>query len=236
MRAFAHALAALALSAATLTACASDPGPGGVSQPRPMAGGPGLFVSPFGELFKSEPGQPWPVAQWFARADADGDGRMTGAEFVSDGQRVFRALDVRVDNRLTPDEIARYEQALDAARAAIPGFGGPARLDGPGGRGYGGMTLGGSTQDEIVSRVPPTPLRGPRLPRGALGYGPIAAAGFFNYPQPIKAADTDTNQTVTIQEWLQATDRWFQLLDTDHDGVLTLATLPRTPLQGLVER
>ena len=71
-----------------------------------------------------------------------------------------------------------------------------------------------------------------RAPTGPLAYGPIAAAGFFNYPQPVKAADLDTNQTVTAQEWAQATDRWFAVLDADHDGVLTLATLPRTPLQG----
>lgn len=236
MRLPAHAFAALMLAGVALTACASDPGSGsGLLGRSALAGGPGLFVSPFGQLFKSDPGQPWPVGQWFAGADTDSDGRITGLEFVADGQRVFRALDVRADNRLTPDEIARYEQGLDAARATIPGFasfGGPPGLPG---RGYGGMALGQSGQ-EIESRVPPTPIRGPRSPNGPLAYGPIAAAGFFNYPQPIKAADTDTNQTVTAQEWAQATDRWFQSLDTDHDGALTLATLPRTPLQGLVER
>ena len=76
----------------------------------------------------------------------------------------------------------------------------------------------------------------PRAPTGPLGYGPIAAAGFFNYPQPIKAADLDTNQTVTAEEWEQATNRWFLTLDADQDGALTLATLPRTPLQGLMDR
>lgn len=229
------AMAAAALACVMLTGCASDPGPGGSTAGRgPMAGGPGLFVSPFGELFASEPGQPWPVAKWFAAADTNHDDRMTGSEFVADGQRVFRALDLYADGRLSPEEIVRYEQALDAARATIPGFQGPAA--GAGTRdGYGGLPLAGSGQ-EIVSRVPPTPLRGPRAPRGPMAYGPIAAAGFFNYPQPIKAADTDTNQTVTAQEWSQATDRWFLALDTDHDGVLTLATLPRTPLQGMVER
>ncbi|CAL1689924.1 hypothetical protein MMB232_00043 [Brevundimonas subvibrioides] len=236
MRASVPSLAALTLAGVVCSACASDPGPGGgLLGPGPLAGGPGLFVSPFGELFASEPGQPWPVGQWFAKADANGDGRLTGVEFVADGQSVFRALDLRPDNRLTPDEIVLYERGLDAARATIPGFEGQGGPVGRPGAGYGGMALNGGAQ-EIESRIPPTPVRGPRAPRGPLAYGPIAAAGFFNYPQPIKAADTDTNQTVTAQEWSLATDRWFLALDTDRDGVLTLATLPRTPLQGLVER
>lgn len=88
-------------------------GPGGPQGPRP-----GLFVSPFGELFFSEPGDPWPVAAWFSGADIDNDGRVTLEEFTADGVRQFRELDVRRDDRLTPDEIAAYEQDLAEARTA----------------------------------------------------------------------------------------------------------------------
>ena len=226
-------VAALGLA---LSAFASDPGPrGGPGGPGgPQGPRPGLFVSPFGQLFFSEPGQPWPVAAWFAGADADGDGRMTFEEFTADGQRQFRALDLRRDDRLTPDEIAVYENSLAEARARLPGMEGGPR--GPGRRLEG---FGGDTPRGLAGEPPPQNSRSgarPRAPTGPLAYGPIAAAGFFNYPQPIKAADLDTNQTVTADEWAQATNRWFLALDTDQDGVLTLATLPRTPLQGLMDR
>lgn len=227
------ALVALVL----LSSCASGPGapmggpngPGGPQGPRP-----GLFVSPFGELFFSEPGQPWPVAAWFSGADANGDGRVTLEEFTADGVRQFRALDADRDTRLTPDEIADYEQSLAEARARLPGLEARGqRAPGPRPQGY-RSDLGFAEpvpQDGDGDRPPRQ-----RAPTGPLAYGPIAAAGFFNYPQPVKAADLDINQTVTAQEWAQATERWFMALDTDHDGALTLATLPHTPLQGLVER
>lgn len=217
------------LTAAVLSACASAPpqgpgaGPGGPPGPRP-----GLFVSPFGEFFFSEPGEPWPVVDWFAGADADADGRLTVEEFAADGRRVFASLDRRADGRLTPDEIAAYEQTMAEVRARMPGLEAPG-MRGPGRRlgGFGG----GSTLNLAEPQQGPGRCQRPRAPTGPLAYGPIAAAGFFNYPQPVKAADQDTNQVVTSEEWAAATDRWFITLDTDRDGVLTLATLPRTALQ-----
>ena len=232
-----------ALGLVVLSGCASSPGgpmggpggPGGFGGPGgPQGPRPGLFVSPFGELFFSEPGEPWPVAAWVSGSDADSDGRVTFEEFTADGVRRFRALDTRRDDRLTPDEIAAYEQDLAEARARLPGMEGGSR--GPGRRlqGFGGgMALGlAEPAQQQGSRSGPRQ----RAPTGPLAYGPIAAAGFFNYPQPVKAADLDTNQTVTAQEWAQATDRWFIALDTDQDGALTLATLPRTPLQQMMDR
>jgi hypothetical protein len=59
----------------------------------------------------------------------------------------------------------------------------------------------------------------------------LAMAGLLNVPEPVKAADVDVNQRITPEEWSRAGDRWFDLLDTDRDGVLTLAELPRTQLQ-----
>ena len=229
-------LAFVALGLVALTACASDPGrptgpggPGGPAGPRP-----GLFVSPFGELVFSEPGQAWPVAAWFAGADADSDGRMTFDEFAADGARQFQALDVRRDDRLTPDEIAAYEQDLAEARSRLPGMETGPRAPGRRLEGF-----SGDRQLNLAEPAQQQPRRGGRrqgAPTGPLAYGPIAAAGFFNYPQPVKAADLDTNQTVTREEWTQATERWFIALDSDRDGSLTLETLPRTPLQQMMDR
>jgi hypothetical protein len=234
-----------------LTACASPP-PGD----RLLARGageapPGLFVSPFGELFFSDPGAPWPSADWLAAADADGDARLTFEEFAADGRRVFAELDIDRDARIGPAELAAYEQDLQAANARLP-------MGGPGGQGRGGPPpgfppsfLAGSGEQQMPpgggGGMPGGGMRGgppgggmmrpPRMraPTGPFAYGPIAAAGFFNYPQPVKAADRDVNQFVTAQEWAEATERWFLMLDTDRDGALTLATLPKTPLQDLVE-
>ena len=207
-------------------------GPGGPDGPQGPR--PGLFVSPFGALFASQPGAPWPVAVWFSGADADSDGRVTLEEFTADGVRQFRTLDTDRDDRLTPDEIGVYEQSLAEARARMPG------LEGRGPRGQ-GPRMQGSRRDPSLNLAEPQ-QQGPRgagrqrAPTGPLAYGPIAAAGFFNYPQPVKAADLDTNQTVTAQDWAQATERWFVVLDADRDGALTLATLPPTPLQQVAER
>ncbi|MGV3579580.1 hypothetical protein [Brevundimonas sp.] len=229
-------LALVALGFVALAGCASSPGgpmggPGGPGGPRePM---PGLFVSPFGELFFSEPGQPWPVVDWFAGADTDSDSRITLEEFTADGARYFQTLDRNRDGRLTSEEIAVYEEALAAARARLPGA--QSREQRP------GVRLQGFRSDLNLGLAEPAPQqqgrrRPERAPTGPLGYGAVATAGFFNYPQPVKAADTDMNQTITAQEWEQATGRWFIALDQNRDGALTLAELPRTPLQQLMER
>ncbi|KAK0340121.1 hypothetical protein LTR94_031810, partial [Friedmanniomyces endolithicus] len=83
---------------AFLAACASGPksGPDGFGPGAP--GGPppersSLFVSPFGELFVSQAGEPYPVAAWFAGADVDQNGRLDLAEFTADGVRWFGSLD-----------------------------------------------------------------------------------------------------------------------------------------------
>ena len=71
------------LALVVLAGCASDapprrdgrgPGPdrfGADGDSRPRGA---LFVSPSGEPFRSRPGEPYPVAVWFAQADADHDG------------------------------------------------------------------------------------------------------------------------------------------------------------------
>ena len=69
------------------------------------------------------------------------------------------------------------------------------------------------------------PWSAERLPRGAGRYGLI------NSPQPVVSVDTDLNRRITPQEMGAAADRRFTLLDPDSRGYLTLATLPKTPVQ-----
>lgn len=215
----------LALTVTVLAACAGGPrgGPGG---PRPGPEAP-LFISPFGEPFMGEPGAPWPVAEWFAGADANADGAITFTEFEADGHRWFVHLDSNEDGRIGYAELAAYEQGLAGLRGAQRG--GPG---GPGG-GRGGppprMGIADSAQDRGGQGGGPGGA--PHGRAGRQGYGRIAEAGFFNLPQPVKGADVNIDQQVTGEEWSQAVSRWFLALDTDRDGKLTLETLPHTPLQ-----
>lgn len=224
------ALGAVFAVAATTAACAGGPpgGPGG--GPREAPPRTAMFISPFGEPFMAEPGQPWPTADWFLGADRDLDGAITFEEFTADGLRWFGQLDQDRNGRLEQAELAAYETRL---RTLAGGAGRMLRRRGPegeaGGQPPAPMNLAGPPQEG-----PRRKMRGGRG-AGAVGYGPVAEAGFFNLPQPVKAADVNIDQRVTAEEWATASERWFLALDTDRDGRLTLAGLPRTPLQARVE-
>lgn len=229
-----------ALSAAALSACAGPrmgPGgpPGGARGDRPPP--PSLFVSPFGEPFVAAPGQPWPVTDWFLGADDDLDGVIGIDEFTADGRRWFAQLDADRDGRLGQAELWAYEARLAALGGARGGDDG---ARGGGRRGPqtspSGASLGlAGPQSGSGGRPQRGGGRGGSGERGSRGYGMVAEAGFFNLPQPVKAADVNIDQRVTAEEWAAATQRWFLALDTDRDGRLTLATLPKTPLQQRAE-
>lgn len=227
-------VASLTLFAA---ACASGPGaPGGPGGPPPM--GPQMFISPFGEPFKSQPGDPYPVAAWFAGADANGDGALTLDEFTADGMRYFGVLDRSGDGGISPAEVAAYEATVDRAFLSIETL-----MTGPGG----GARRGGGRPAAPLNMAEPAqgaPQQGgnsgldqglgndrPRAQRSAASSSRIAQAGLLGVPQPVKSADTDFNQTITREEQARVAQRWFGLLDKDHDGRLTLAELPHTAMQ-----
>ena len=241
MRASTVATSSLALSlAALLTACSvglSGNREGPFAAPPPPR--PALFISPFGEPFMAEPGQPYPSADWFTGADDNLDGAITVEEFTADGQRYFASLDTDRDGRLNQTELAAYETTLRAfsMRGAGDGPGGGPR--GPMGGGRGMAALPG-VDSETLGVAPPSSGAGTHMRRrgrsGPAGYGAIADAGFFNLPQPVKSADINMDQRVSSEEWAQATQRWFLSLDTDRDGRLTLATLPVTPAQAAANR
>lgn len=233
---------------AFLSACASGPGgrPGGEGGPPPQRSE--IFVSPYGELFVSEPGEPYPVAAWFADADADSDGRLTAEEFAADGQRWFGTLDKDGDGVVGPSEIFAYERLVDATFAAMaggmdggmggaPGGGrGSGRGSGRGGPPGGGqMNLGGDRQDPMGGMGGQEGGAAPSRPRAQPyrgGTERLARAGLLSVPQPVRAADRNADQKITPEEWTAAGERWFALLDQDHDRVLTLESLPKTAVQG----
>ncbi len=231
----------LMFAAPCLAACASGPpqdGPRGDWGKAPRArpsddnDGPRLarrqvFVSPAGEPLRAEAGAPYPVAAWFAGADTDHDGMVTRAEFVADAARFFGLVDTDHSGVIDGFEVSHYEAEIapEIVRAFQgAGLQGPGRqdADGPprGGRGggqdrSGGGGLGGRRGGPVGGML-----------QGAAPYG------LLNEPQPVMGADSDFDRRISRDEAIRAARSRFTLLDSDGDGRLRLAELPRTPAQG----
>ena len=222
------------LLAAGATAAAAQPAP----PPQPTEAAPPIdmgadgallppelvFTTPAGEPFRSPMGAPYPVADWFALADADHDGALTSAEFAADSGAFFARLDSDRDGRVDGFENADYEKAIAPEITGVmrrP----PARPSG-GGSNWRPM----SRADAMWGRMPflspgPNGPKGPPKRQGAAQYG------LLNEPHPVRGADADLDGKVTRAEAEAAARRRFALLDLDGDGRLVLADLPKTPAQ-----
>lgn len=190
------------------------PGEGGPNGPR-MAGGKQVFISPAGEPFRADPGQPYPVALWFAGADADHDGALTREEFLADSLRFFDRLDADKSGVLDGFEVSAYERNIApeiVQASAMPQQAPPSGGDGPDGE-------------------RPRPRRDGGLGNMLLGATPYA---LLAEPQPVMGADADFNRRVTRDEAARAANARFKLLDKDGDGRLTLAELPQTRVQRMM--
>ncbi|PIB91675.1 hypothetical protein [Caulobacter sp. FWC2] len=231
-----RSLGLTAALAATLAACASAPpegpeghrGPGGRGGPpgegggAPMAG-PQLFISPAGEPFRAPPGAPYPVADWFAGADANHDGALSRDEFVADSLRFFGVVDADHNGVIDGFEVAAYEQRIapEIIGGAAPG----AMRRGPRGLGMAEGQQDGPSDDDMSPSHRQRPQRTNVL-QGASLFGLIAE------PEPVMAADGNFDRRISKDEATKAARTRFALLDTNKDGLLTLAELPKTPVQG----
>jgi len=214
--------------AATLAACASAPpqrpegrrGPPGEGGKGAM-GGPQLFISPAGEPFRAPPGAPYPVAAWFAGADANHDGALTRDEFVADALRFFGVVDTDHNGVIDGFEVAAYEQHIAPEIVGGPAPGAMRR--GPRGLGAADVQEDGPSDDDM------SPSHRPRqranMLQGASLFGLIAE------PEPVMAADANFDRRITRDEAAKAAKTRFALLDSNKDGLLTLAELPMTPVQ-----
>jgi hypothetical protein len=237
-----RALAVLTLVALSLAACAHAPqeddrgGPGGPGGGRgrgfgplpgesggrgPQRSRPQLFISPAGEPFRASAEAPYPVAAWFAGADANHDGALSRDEFADDAARFFAVLDTDRDGVIDGFEVSTYEKKIAPEILLGSSFEGGGGRGGPPGGGRGGPGGGRGK-----------PGGGGR--GGAMG-GMMEGAAPYSLlaePQPVMGADADFNRRITKDEALKAAKARFALLDSDKDGVLRLADLPRTPSQG----
>lgn len=203
-------------------------GAGAHAQPEgPPPPGPQLFISPAGQPFRAAPGQPQPLDQWWAKADANHDGVLTREEMIADALAFFETLDVARDGAIDGVEVTRYEkevvpEILQGVRQVMPaGPAGPRR--GSPGEGASRVGKGGTGADGRASkrRAPPPP------PREGAGRW-----GLLNDPQPIMSADADWSRRVTREEFEAKAVMMFKQLDRDHDGRLTREELPPLPGQG----
>jgi hypothetical protein len=224
-----RAACVLMFAALCLASCASGPpqdGPRGdwgkAPRQRPIDEADGaprpphrqLFISPAGEPFRAEPGSPYPVAAWFAGADTNHDGALNRDEFVADAVRFFAVIDADHGGTIDGFEVSAYETQV--APEILQGF----RGGSPGAERVGRRAGGG----------PPGGRRGGRSPMGGMLQG-ATPYSMLAEPQPVMGADGDFDRRITRDEAIRAARSRFALLDTDRDGQLRLADLPRTPAQ-----
>ena len=71
-----------------------------------------VFISPSGEPFRASATASDPFETWFARVDADHDGRIERVEFRADAAQFFKRLDTNADGVIDGFEIAAYEKSV----------------------------------------------------------------------------------------------------------------------------
>lgn len=150
-------LVGMALVAAGCASGGRDGPPPGFGDDEPGDGPPRprvqLFVSPAGQPFRAPRGQPYPVAEWFAKADADHDGRLTRDEFRADADAWFKVLDVNGDGQISMPEVTRWEEELVPEVSRIGAGMGGAR-----GRNTVDTRLQGAAAYSLINE--PHPIRG----------------------------------------------------------------------------
>lgn len=172
------------------------------------------FISPMGEPFRAGP-RGDALAAWFYRADRNHDGYLTVAEMQADADRFFDTLDKDHDGEIDPDEVTRYESELAPEVQGEP----TAMYDTRGSDSSSDQGESASDQAQDPNEEVPIPGGGVDGPQGAGQYSLI------NLPEPVTAADTDINRSITRDEFRHAAFQRFVLLDTNHTGRLTLAGL-----------
>lgn len=190
-----------------------------------------VFISPSGEPFRAAVDAPYAAAAWFAGADADGDGRLTRAEFIRDAERFFRRLDVNGDGVIDGFEIRAYEE--EVAPEILPRLGGLRSGEGQNGELFHDRNGGvgrGSAADRGDDR------RRERITAADTTFSGAGAFGVLNEPEPVQACDADLDGRVSAAEWRRKSDRRFDLLDPKGVGYLTRDGLPKSYIQAARER
>ncbi|MDB5724908.1 MAG: hypothetical protein JWQ16_1662 [Novosphingobium sp.] len=201
-------LAAQALPDAPPPAPAAPPTLAVYPSALPKSGLQQIFIAPSGEVFRAAADAAYPVADWFARADTDHDGKLTETEFVADVVRYFTTLDLDHDGVVDGREVARYEEAL-APELHTSSFDG---------------NWGAKSSDDEAGAAKPRNSLGSYMDKDS----PQGAGRFdlLRIPEPVASMDTNLNGRITRTEANDAAEYRFSVLDTQQRGYLTLAELP----------
>jgi Ca2+-binding EF-hand superfamily protein len=192
------------------------------------------FISPMGEPYRAHTATDDTLADWFYRADKNRDGVITADEMVADAERFFATLDTNHDGQIDPDELSHYEYEIApdiqvmSRTERVPGQPAPViqKTEADDADPYG---------DRPRDRDRHRDGRKNRRDEmdASLGIGNTlqgaARYSLLNIPEPVAAADTDFNRAVTLEEFRQAAIARFQLLDSTHQGRITLAQLEALP-------
>lgn len=175
-----------------------------------------LYIAPLGEPFHTN-GTSDPMAHWFAKADADHDGRLTLAELTADALAFARTLDKDGDGELDPQEVSDYENfvapEIKLYQSGDRFFRPPPR----------------KSRDQKRAKAE---ARQRAAYQAAYGAGRNAS---LNIPEPIASADLDIDRGVSRDEIAKVAADRFPLLDTARRGYLTLDTLPKSPAQQEID-
>ena len=179
-----------------------------------------LFISPCGEPFTAPRSAPYPVVNWFKKADANGDGKLDIDEMRADATHFFQVLDRDGNGYIDSQEVTFYERRM------VPEILSPAALD-TGivrvvlQRGVQGVDPGGGAApgaENVYKEQLDTNL-------GAAPYS------LFHEPEPVRSADRNFDYRITLKEFQEHSDRHFHALDVNNKGFLTLADLPKTSVE-----
>ena len=199
---------------------------------------PNIFISPSGEPFHGAAEAPYAAADWFRRADADGDGRLTRAEFLADADRFFRQLDTDGDGVIDGFEIRAYEDRV--APEILPRIGGLRANEGQDRNLFhdrnGGVGREGAHGERNSGEGSDQGRSGGRITAADTTFSGAGIYGVLNEPEPVQACDTDLDGRVSLAEWRAKAARRFTLLDAKGAGALALDTLPKTYVQTLREK
>ena len=193
-----------------------------------------VFISPAGRPYRAKEDAPYPVVDWFKAADKNGDGKIDRKEFVADSESFFNIIDRNHDGALSPSEIAFYEQRIAPEilgyRVDVSSRG---RLAPP------ARAFLWRTQVHQPAPIDPggpeteAPSKLQHLDESNTGASPF---GFFDEPEPLMAADLRFRGVVFKPDFLKLANVHFDTLDPGNVGYVTLATLPKTPMQRVLER